>query len=352
MGWILYPQITLSPLRSSSRLRECAGGCRTPRGLFLWLWATVTFLWQHPEQAAGTCTRSCAQNHCLSFSRTHVRVAFVSPFDSLLLCSSQTCRQWHPDPNNALNQYQQRWLRHLSLCRVTVGMTDANNSTDMFDHQVSATAGDTEQSQHPHEGHVASSAVLWYLLTSFLYDLAFPSSMNLLWAWQCGFLRRRLEYKYGLLRLELLFLLWYKGFQETEQIGQVATWAALFASLCFFVGKGVDFTPARRSQTPDVDSTTCTNTRPDEEVKRKTLEDYFPLWNWIFFFCCLFPPSILAHSCEQPVLPLWNHPLSHRLPSPCLRVSITSCRALVLWTRRMWDRWFSPGLLNRAALSE
>lgn len=36
-----------------------------------------------------------------------------------------------------------------------------------------------------------------HLLTSFLYDLALPCSMNLLWAWQCGFLCRRLEYKYG-----------------------------------------------------------------------------------------------------------------------------------------------------------
>lgn len=36
-----------------------------------------------------------------------------------------------------------------------------------------------------------------HLLTNFQYDLPFPDSMNLLWAWQCGFLSCRLEYKYG-----------------------------------------------------------------------------------------------------------------------------------------------------------
>lgn len=36
-----------------------------------------------------------------------------------------------------------------------------------------------------------------HLRTSFLYDLAFPRLMNLLWVWRCGFLCRRLEYKYG-----------------------------------------------------------------------------------------------------------------------------------------------------------
>lgn len=117
---------------------------------------------------------------CLSHARTHVRIAFVSPFDSLLLCSSQTCRQWHPDPNNALNQYQQRWLRHLSLCWVTVGMTDANNSTDMFDHQVSATAGDTEHLQYPHEGHVAFQTLV-FLARLLFYRIAVPSDQLSVW---------------------------------------------------------------------------------------------------------------------------------------------------------------------------
>lgn len=53
----------------------------------------------------------------------------------------------------------------------------------------------------PHNGFFCQSAgsFLQYSrhpLTNFLYDLDFPS-MNLLWAWQCAFVCRRLEYKYG-----------------------------------------------------------------------------------------------------------------------------------------------------------
>lgn len=172
--------------------------------------------------------------------------------------------------------------------------------------------------------------IAWqYLPTSFLYDLAFPSSMNLLWAWQCGFLCRRLEYKYGFLRLELLFLLWYKSFQKTTQIGQVATWTALFTSL--FLSEEADFIPASFSQTPDVQSTTCTITWLDEEKKKKkTLGDYFSLWNWFLqrMSHCLFPSCKFrkdcTHSCLQPVLPLWIHLISRQHTSLCLHVRITS----------------------------
>lgn len=54
----------------------------------------------------------------VSRARTDARkhAAFISLPDSPLLSSSQTCQRWHPEPNIALNQYQQKWLRRLSLC--------------------------------------------------------------------------------------------------------------------------------------------------------------------------------------------------------------------------------------------
>lgn len=176
--------------------------------------------------------------------------------------------------------------------------------------------------------------IAWqYLPNSFLYDLAFPSSMNLLWAWQCGFLCRRLEYKYGFLRLEPRFLLWYKSFQKTTQIGQVATWTALFTSL--FLSEEADFVPASLSQTPDVQSTTCTITwlvEGEKKKERKLLGIIFRSRNWFFRGCRIayFHPvswGKIAHTpVRGPILPLWIHLIS-QLKSLCLCVRITSCSA-------------------------
>lgn len=105
--------------------------------------------------------------------------------------------------------------------------------------------------------------------------------MNLLWAWQCGFLRRRLEYKYGLLRLELLFSLWYKGFQKTEQIGQVATWAV---PLCFCQKRCGFCTSAPFSKTRCRFSHLHKHRDRGRRGKKKILGDYFSLWNRFLWF--------------------------------------------------------------------
>lgn len=153
--------------------------------------------------------------------------------------------------------------------------------------------------------------------------------MNVLWAWQCGFLRRRLEYKYGLLRLELHFPLWYKGFQKTEQIGQVATWAVLFASLCFCQ------TRISHQRIRCRFSHLHKHMDRGRRGKEKTLGEYFSLWN-LFIFLFYFLPALLgtvarSHVCSLSSLSeiSWSHTSwSHRVCGSVL----PPVGALVLWT--------------------
>lgn len=215
----------------------------------------------------------------------------------------------------------------------------------MFHHQVGATTSDTEQSHYPrgchlgiHTGFFCPSPVLLHGSTFrplFCTTLLSPAQWIFYEPGNVGFCVEDRNINMAFLHLELLFLLWYKIFQKTAQIGQVATWTALFMSL--FLSKGADFKPASLCQTPDVQSTTCTTTWLDEEKKErereKTLGDYFSLWNWFLqrMSHCLFPSCKFrkdcTHLCQQPIFPLWIHLISHRLTSLFLHVRIISCSA-------------------------
>lgn len=184
--------------------------------------------------------------------------------------------------------------------------------------------------------HFLSSCwfIAWqYLPTSFLYDLAFPSSMNLLWAWQCGFLWRRLEYKYGFLCLELLFLLIQK-LPEGD-----ADWTSCHLKSAFHI---FVFVGRRRFHT----SESFSNTRCaiyhlhnhmagwGGEKKENSLGIFFPLKLILQRMShCLFPSCKFrrdcTHSCQQPILPLGIHLISHQRASLCLHVRIPSCIACI-----------------------
>lgn len=221
----------------------------------------------------------------------------------------------------------------------------------MFRHQVGASTGDAEQSlQHSQSVFFFFAHLLFYCVAvpsdQFSVRPCFPSSMNLLWDWQCGFLCRRLEYKYGFLCLELLFLLWYKSFPKTKQIGQVATWTALFAYFVF-VGRSRFHSSESFSQTPDVQSTTCTITWLDEDEeegkKNRKLGDYFSLWNWFCRGCRIaYFHSVslgrIAHagvsSFDPP--PLWISLIPHQFTSLCLHIRSTRC---IAWAT-LWGHWW------------
>lgn len=150
----------------------------------------------------------------------------------------------------------------------------------MFHHRVGATTSDTEQSHYPrgchlgiHTGFFCPSPVLLHGSTFrplFCTTLLSPAQWIFYEPGNVGFCVEDRNINMAFLHLELLFLLWYKIFLKTVQIGQVATWTALFMSL--FLSKGADFMPASLCQTPDVQSTTCTTTWLDEEKKKRERE--------------------------------------------------------------------------------
>lgn len=192
-----------------------------------------------------------------------------------------------------------------------MGLTDASQRTDLFHHQVGAATSDTEQSHYP-RGRRRSIYTLVLFCPSavsfhggtfqpvFCTTLLSPARWIFYEPGNVGFCVEDWNINMAFLRLELLFLLWYKSFQKT-QIGQVATWTALFASL--FLSEEADFMPASLSQTPDVQSTTCTVTRLDKGRSKKKKEEN----SWGLFFPlklilqrmshCLFPSCKFSKAC-------------------------------------------------------
>lgn len=200
--------------------------------------------------------------------------------------------------------------------------------------------------RHSHSGSFLSSCwfIAWqYLPTSFLYDLAFPSSMNLLWAWQCGFLWRRLEYKYGFLCLELLFLLIQK-LPEGD-----ADWTSCHLKSAFHI---FVFVGRRRFHTSESFSNTrCAIYHLHNHMAgwgvgggRKTLWEYFSLWNWFCRGCRIayFHPVSLGEIAHIPVSSLsslseftWSHISAPR----CVCMSVFPPASPVFFTWHCLRKW-------------